>query len=136
MIVRSSAAAREAALQAFADLVDAGERPGTIEVYDGAQPASADDPIRDQTLLARFTLSRPAFAAPSNGAIGAREIAAIEALAGGIGRWARISDGTGNAVADLDVSTSPEAPLVFSSVVIEPGTVISINALVLRMPAT
>src|SRR5215467_2030325 len=25
--------------------------------------------------------------------------------------WARISDGAGNAVADLDVSTSPEAPL-------------------------
>src|SRR5215472_14677443 len=91
MIVRSSAAAHEAALQAFADLVDAGERPGTIEVYDGAQPASADDPIRDQTLL-RFTLSHPAFAAP--GAIGAREIAAIEAVAGGIGvgadqRWRR-----------------------------------------------
>jgi hypothetical protein len=64
------------------------------------------------------------------GAIGARLIPDGEAIAAGKPTWARISDGAGNAVLDIDAGL-----LNFSSGTFEPGGQVSINALVLRMPA-
>lgn len=43
--------------------LDAGSGPGKLRIYEGTMPATTDDPITDQTLLAELTLSDPAFGA-------------------------------------------------------------------------
>ena len=134
MTTRSSAAAREASLAALADLIDAGAGPGTISIYGGPQPGAADDAVADRPLLARLTFAKPAFGSPHRGAIGARPIPDGEAVAAGRATWARLADGDGRTVADVDVGEGGAA-LNFSSVVLEPGDRISVAALVLRMPA-
>jgi len=134
MITRSSAYAREAMLQALADMVDAAERPGMINIFGGGQPGSADESPGDRPLLAKLTFAKPAFGRPAGGVIGARATAESEALAAGKPTWARISDGDGNAVVDLDVGEEGK-PLNLSTVTFERGGRIEILSLVLRMPA-
>lgn len=130
MIARLSARARNQILVAITSLADGGK----MEIYEGRQPARADDKIGDQLLLARLTLPDPAFAQPLNGAAGARSIDQQPALATGRASWARISDALGDALLDIDVGESGAALNLSSAQLFERGPVV-INALVLRMPA-
>ena len=66
MATRLPTAARNAACDAVVDLLDAGAGAGTIKIYTGSQPASAND-AASGTLLATITLSDPAFGAASTG---------------------------------------------------------------------
>ena|SRR5215472_13322799 len=134
MIIRSSAYTRDAMLTALAERVDAATGPGTISIYGGEQPASADEAPGDRPLLARLSFAKPAFGRPARGAIGARPISENEAIAAGKPTWARISDGDGNAVVALDVGEDGK-PLNLSTVTFERGGRIEILSLVLRMPA-
>ena len=134
MTVRTSANTRSAMLRALADMVDAGDGPGTIDIYGGQMPTAANDPVGDQPLLARLVFSRPAFGHTAGGVIGARPIADSKAIASGRARWARISDGDGRPLADVDVGETG-AMLNLSNTVLQQGDGISVAALVLRMPA-
>jgi hypothetical protein len=116
-------------LQALADMVDSAAEPGTISIYGGPQPDSADEGLGNRPLLATLSFSKPAFGRPGNGAIGARPIQDGKAIAAGKPTWARIRDGDGNTVFDIDAGL-----LNFSSGTLEPGGQVSIKALVLRMP--
>jgi hypothetical protein len=133
---RFSEEARNVGLRAFAKLVDAGRGPGVIEIYQGNQPATADediriDPVWGQRLLARLTFSRPAFGEPYNGVIGARPIAESLALATGTPSWARLSDGDGRPVIDIDVG---ERSAALNLPRLEEGAPVAIDALVVRLP--
>jgi hypothetical protein len=86
--------------------------------------------VGDRPLLARLAFAKPALGLPARGAIGARLIPGGEAIAAGKPTWARIRDGDGNTVFDIDAGE-----LNFSSGTFEPGGQVSIAALVLRMPA-
>ena len=135
MTVRVSANTRSAMLRALADMVDAGDGPGTIDIYGGQMPTAANDPLGDQPLLARLVFSRPAFGHTAGGVIGARPIADSKAIASGRARWARISDGDGRPLADVDVGESGTgAMLNLSNVSLAAGDVVSVAALVWRMP--
>jgi len=69
-------------------------------------------------------------------AIGARPISDGEAIASGRATWARISDGAGNTVMDADVGEPGTGAMVnLSALALEPGDVVRMAALVLRMPA-
>jgi hypothetical protein len=139
MKTRPSTRARDTALSEFASAVDAGSGPATLAIYSGKQPASADepiwiDPVWGQTLLVKFTLGRPAFSAPFNGVVGANPMGQSEALASGVASWARVSDGAGNAILDVDVGEKGAAINLFTTR-IQRGDRISIDPFVVRLPA-
>ena len=86
---------------AIADAVAARCDGGTLKVYDGAQPATADTAIVAQTLLATCTFATPTFLAAVAGVATAHAITQdASADATGTAAWFRILDSTGAAVMD------------------------------------
>jgi hypothetical protein len=108
--MRLAMAARNALADVFAGLVDAADnRHGTIKLYTGPQPASADAPADGQTLLATLTFEHPAAGAAIGGVTNFNAIAEdSDAPATGEARWARIADGNGRTVFDCDVTRPGE----------------------------
>jgi len=64
----------ETAVNAQADRLGTLANNGFIRIYDGDQPATADDPITDQNQLCELLLGSPAFGAASGGTITANAI--------------------------------------------------------------
>src|SRR5215472_1429438 len=129
MTTRASANTRASMLRALADMVDAGDGPGVIEVYGGQMPPNAGDPVGDQPLLARLVFSKPAFGHTAGGVIGARPIEDGTAIASGRATWGRISDGDGRPLMVFDVGET-DAMLNLPNVSLEAGDSISVAALV------
>lgn len=124
---------------ALADQVDtdinAGAGAGTIKIYDGTQPATADTAITTQTLLATLTFSDPAFGAASAGVITASTITGdSSADATGTATWARIEDSDSNTIFDCDVSTSG-ATINLNSTAIVAGASVDITSFTITMPS-
>src|SRR4051812_10544117 len=97
-----------AAASAAADAVLALLNNGFLDIYDGAQPATADTAVTTQTKLARLTFGAAAFAAAVNGVANANAIGSdSSADATGTASWFRAlkSDGT-SVVYDGSVGTS------------------------------
>lgn len=94
---------RNALAAGIAGLIDRGDGPGVIEFYDGERPANADIAVTRQRRLARVAFARPGFSRAEGGRIVAYALAPCNALLTGRVSWARISDGDGNALLDLDV---------------------------------
>src|SRR5690349_5887581 len=101
--LRINTSARNAAVKAVTDLVDAGTGAGTIKIYSGSQPATPAT-AASGTLLATVVLGDPAFSAPSNGVAAGADPAAVNAVATGTAGWCRVADSDGNAVLDGDVT--------------------------------
>lgn len=86
---------------AIADAVAALCDGGTVNLYDGAQPATADTAVVLQTLLATCTFANPAFSAAAAGVATAHAITQDAAAdATGTAAWFRVLDSTGAAVMD------------------------------------
>jgi hypothetical protein len=115
--VQLTAATANAIADAVAALCDG----GSILVYDGVQPATADDGVTTQTLLATCTFGSPAFLAAVAGVATAHAITQdASADATGTAAWFRVKsaaaatvmDGTVGVGANFDcnvVSTSVTA---------------------------
>src|SRR3990167_5565593 len=71
--------ASNAAADAVTRLLDG----GTLRIYDGRRPATADTAITGQTLLAELIFSRPAFEAAVDGIAKARAITPDQSANGG-----------------------------------------------------
>lgn len=85
--VTVAAAASNAIADAVALLCDG----GTIKVYDGTQPATADTAVTTQTLLATCTFANPAFSAAVAGVATAHAITQdASADASGTASWFRV----------------------------------------------
>jgi hypothetical protein len=106
----------ELAVNAEADRLAQLANNGFIRIYDGDQPASADDALTDQNQLCELLLGNPAFGAASGGVIAANAITADpDADATGVATWFRIyeSDGTtalwdgsvGDANCDININS-------------------------------
>lgn len=80
---------------------------GTIKIYDGAQPATADTAVGTQTLGVTLTFGATAFGAPASGLLTANAITAGTAVAAITPTWARIlkSDGV-TVVMDISAGAS------------------------------
>lgn len=143
MAVRLSTGARNAGLDSgIGPLFDSG--PGRINVYTGAQPASANDAATG-TLLATLTLSSDAFAAASGGSIAANSITSdTSADASGVPGYIRIyrtgdtapgsAAGTTDRRIDMDVGDE----ITFSGLVggeIVAGGTVAISSLSITLPA-
>ncbi len=124
---RSNVAAN-AAVDAMAALANA----GFLDIYDGAQPATADTAVGAQVKLARLTFGNPAFAGGVAGVATANAIAsAINALATGVAAWFRVwkSDGV-TPVWDGSVGTAA-ADAIINSVNIQVNARVDCTALTL-----
>lgn len=118
------------AVSAAADAVTALLDGGTLRIYDGTQPATANTAVSTQTLLAELTFGSPAFGSASNGVSTANAITAdSSANAAGTATWFRAlkADGT-TPVFDGSVGTS-DANLVLSSVSLSTGIAVSVTSL-------
>lgn len=127
--MKLTAAVRTAIAQAMIDQFDAAAGPCTLQFYDGAQPAGPADAVTTQVLLGTLTCSEPLGTA----AAGVLTFDAITqdsaADAGGTATWARLLDGTGNAVADFDVgNTVSTAAIKMNTTTIVAGGPIAVNS--------
>lgn len=135
-VVRLSTAARNAAVAAVAGLVDADAGAGTIKVYSGSQPASANDAATG-TLLATIVLADPAFGSPATGVVTGTDPASVNAVATGTAGWCRVADNSGDTVLDGDVTaTGGGGFMQLSSTSLVSGGAVDITALSLTMPAS
>lgn len=142
MAVRINTAARNAAADAVANLVNGGTGPGVIRIYTGTQPATpATSPTG--TLLAEFTLSDPAFAAASSGSAALDVTPALtdQGLAAGTAGWFRVLDsteaaGTGLGVLDGDVTaTGGGGDMELNTTTISVGVDVEITSGSITVPA-
>jgi hypothetical protein len=105
--LRMTAALRNARCDAIKTAVDAGPAAGTIKIYTGTQPATADTALSGNTLLGTLTFTDPSAPAASGGVLTFSAITQDTAAdATGTATFARIADSTGATVFDCDVGTS------------------------------
>lgn len=101
-MLRTSERARSELADRLATLIE-GTAPPRLIFYDGAMPPAPDAQPVDQQVLAVLFLRSPAFATDGLGAMIALPIDPRPGLRAGTATWARILNGDGDPVADLDV---------------------------------
>lgn len=134
-IIRFVTTAKNNALDTLKTAIDAGAGAGTIKVYNGTQPTSANDAVTTQTLLATLTFSDPCGTTSS----GTLTMSAItqdsSADATGTATWARIADSTGATVFDVDVTvTGAGGSLQFNTTNFVIGGPVLISAFTITVP--
>jgi hypothetical protein len=141
--IRINTAARNAAADAVANLINGGTGAGVLRIYTGSQPATpATAP--SGTLLAEFTLSDPAFAAASGGSAALDVTPALtdDGLAAGTAGWFRILDSTEAAGSGLGVidgsvtATGGGGDLTLNTTTISVGVSVEITSGSITMPAS
>jgi len=133
--MRLATPTRNALAQRFQVLLDAGAGNGTIKIYTGTQPASADDGIGGATLLGTLTFSKPSAPAASGGVLTFSSITQDDAAdTTGTATWARIADSAGNTIFDCDVGTSG-ATINLNTTSIVAGGPISVTSFTITVPA-
>ena len=137
MALTISTAARNAAAEAVAGLVDAGTDAGFLRIYDGTRPAGPDTAITNQTLLAEIELNDPAFGPASNGTV-LLDVDGLTTtgLAAGTATWFRFTDSDGNGVIDGSVTaTGGGGDLTLNTTTISIGLTVEITSGQITMPA-
>lgn len=124
--LKISNAARSAAADAIAALVDAGAAAGKLKIYSGSQPAGPDTAAAG-TLLATVTLASTAFGSASSGVATLADPDAVTGVAAGTAAWFRIEDSDGNGVIDGSVGTSG-ADLNLATTTISVGVSVDISS--------
>ena len=126
-------ALRNTRLAEVLTLIDLGASAAKFRIYDGARPASPESGVGGATLLIEFTMSDPAFPAPSSGGMVANAIASQVGLATGAATWFRILDSDDNAVLDGSVGLSGSgADLEFNTIEISTGEAVDFSSYEIR----
>jgi hypothetical protein len=92
---------RHTRLLAVANALDAAESGGQILIYTGPRP-SLSEPLTDQVLLVATRLSKPSWTRVADGVLEFAAVGESLALRSGVPVWARLTDGDGRVVADVD----------------------------------
>lgn len=133
--VRPSNAARNAQLNAIRDLIDAGAAGGTINIYNGTQPATGETALSGNTLLATLIFSTTS--AP-NAVAGVLTFSTITedsaADATGTATFARLRDSNGVDVIDMDVGVAA-ASIILNTVSIVAAGAVRMTSGTLTAPA-
>jgi len=138
MATRLSTAARNAASNAVAGLIDADVGAGALVIRTGAQPASAEDPATG-TILATFAFADPATTAAVVGVstFDTTPVLTTTGVATGTAGWFRITDNSGDTVMDGSVTaTGGGGELELNTTSITTGVTVEITAGTLTTPAT
>lgn len=116
----------------IADAVAARCDGGTIKVYDGTKPATADTAVTTQTLLATCTFGNPAFSAAVAGVATAHAIAQdASADASGTASWFRVLDASGDVVFDGTVGVGVNFDCDVASTTVTAGAAFPITSMTL-----
>lgn len=135
MATRLATATRNAIADAAVDLIDGGTGAGTVKIYSGAQPASAND-AASGTLLATFTLADPAFGAAAAGVATANAVADTTGAADGTAGWFRAETSTPGTVLDGSVTaTGGGGDMELNTVTISTGVTVSLTSWTVTMPS-
>lgn len=104
-ILRLAMPLRNAIADALAATMDAAGGPATLTLYTDWQPATADEPVTDQTPLGTLTFAYPASNGAEAGVLAFGPIAEeTSATATGRAAWARARDASGGVVFDCNVT--------------------------------
>lgn len=137
MALRLSTATVNAKCDAAVDRLDGGPAAGTVKVYSGSQPASANDAATG-TLLATFTLADPAFSAASSGV--ATLLGTPRTTTGasaGTAGWFRAADSTGATVFDGSITvTGGGGQLTLNTTTVSVGVAVELTGGSYTQPAT
>lgn len=126
--------ARNAALDAVVDLIDAGSGAGTMQIRTGTPPGVGN--AATGTLLATVTFADPAFGSASSGSASLTDPAGVTAVATGTAGYVRILDSNANAVLEGTVTaTGGGGDVTLSTVSIVSGATVDITGGTLTMPA-
>ena len=132
--VRLATAAQNDALDAVTILINA-TSAGSIKIYDGTQPANANTAISTQTLLATLAFSTDAFGDAVAGVSTAAAITGDSSVdADGTATWARVVDGGGNTIMDVDAGTASTI-MILNAVAFVTGGTVDADSMTLTMPA-
>lgn len=136
MTTRLAAASRTVASAAITERLNTGGA-GTIAIYSGPQPATADD-SPPGTLLVTIPLAVPAF---TSGTPGVGNLASTPrtgtAVATGTAGWARLADATGNRVIDVSVTgTGAGGEIELSSTAVVAGQAVTLTGGTFTIPAS
>ncbi len=125
-----STASINLALNAALDVLNG----GTINIYDGTQPAGPGTAVGAQTLLATLTFNATAFGAATGGTKTAAAIVSGTGLAASSATWYRMLTSGAVAVADGSVGTAT-SNLVLDTVVVAVGGTVACTACIFSMAA-
>lgn len=120
----------------LADAVDSAlGNAGTIKIYTGSQPATADT-AASGTLLATFTLGSPGFGAASSGTITLSGAPlTVAAAATGTAGWFRMATSGGSTILDGSVGTSGNQ-INLNTTSITSGVNVTITSGTITMPTS
>ena len=105
-VVRFASSIKNNVLTPIQTALDAGATGGTVKIYTGTIPTTPDTAVTTQTLLGELTLSKPC-GTITNGVLTFGAVTQdSSANATGTATWARLSDGNGAAVMDIDISAT------------------------------
>ncbi len=136
MYLKLNTATRTAMAAELAAAINAGAGAASIKFYTGSPPATPETAISGQTLLGTLVCSTPAVAA--SGAVVTFDDIADDASAdnAGTAAWARVLDGDGDGVADVDVSNGAGTGVIkLNTTTITAGGLIQITAFTLTVGA-
>ena len=123
-----------ASANAAADAVCALLNGGKLQIYDGSQPATADEAVDAQVKLAELTFGSPAFGAAADGVATAEAITAdSDADATGTAAWFRCVTSGAAKTFDGSVGTSG-CNLNMNSVEIQIHAEVSVTSLTYTQP--
>lgn len=120
---------RNARLQAIADAVGAAGGEPLLTLYPGTQPAQTADPAGQDPLVA-LPVPLPFADSITSGVLTGKPLPETMAMATGTATWARLTDGAGVAVMDLEVGEddaegNPTAPVSLPSASIYEGMLVT-----------
>ena len=128
-----STKAKNARLQALADEINIGSSIGsenaTLVFYTSPQAADLDTSIASQIPLCVATVPYPFEASIAAGSLTASGFSNAMATAAGTATWARLYNGSAEAVTDLTVGLPPSgANILISNPLVSPGVLIIISS--------
>lgn len=128
MSLTYTVAVRNARAQAMTNLIDASAAAGSITIYAGTAPAGVGA-ITNQIALITIPLSKPCYSSITSGVISLASISEQMVQITGHAGWARIANGDGVAIADMNVGiTGSGADIELPTVDLIQGAYIRITA--------
>jgi len=133
-ILRLSVPLQTSCITPIMTAIDAGPGPGIMEIYNGTIPATVATAVTTQTKLGTLTFSDPSGSVTSGVFTAGAITQDSSADATGTASWARITDSTGAAVCDIDVtSTGGGGVLQLNTVNVVAGGPIIVTAFALNV---
>lgn len=105
---------------------------GTVQIYDGSQPATVDTAIGTQNLLATLTLPADAFPPATNGVVTLAAVTPVFATGTGKATWARWFDGA-TALMDTSIALTG-ADMSINDINVANGNQVEITGLTFTQP--